>query len=475
MSLRTRLLLGTAMIALVLLTAAAVMIRTTRDHLVGQVDDQLAAAEPRIFGGAGPGPGFWERYGTGEGTGEADSLARLSTLYVGVLDDDGTLYTVVSPDLRADVAVTPLLRSGDVEALRSGEHVTVDTDIGEEYRLVANRNGRGGLVVLGLSLADVNEAVRRLVAVSGLAVMAIGIVLALVTWWVIRLGVRPLRQMTATAAGIAAGSLSQRVPEAQPGTEAGELGAALNGMLGRIEGAFEQREQSERRLRQFVADASHELRTPVTTIRGYAELYRKGALDDDADLAEAMRRTEAEAIRMGGLVDDLLRLARLDQGRPLQVGPVDLSTLTADAVADGRARDPERTIELRATPGVTVEGDEDGLRQVVANLISNALLHAPGAKVDVSVTRGDGEATVMVVDDGPGMAPEDRDRALERFYRADVSRSRHHGGSGLGLSIVDATVRAHGGRVAVESTLGEGTRVSVALPVRSAGSEPSAG
>ena len=306
---------------------------------------------------------------------------------------------------------------------------------------------------------------RRLVAVEALAVLSVLAVLGLVTWWVIRLGVRPIREMTTTAGAIAAGDLSHRVTPGATGTEAGALGDALNAMLERIEQAFAQRAASEHRLRQFVADASHELRTPVTTIRGYAELFRTGALADASQLSEAMRRTEQEALRMGGLVEDLLRLARLDEGRAVQRSAVDLASLAADAVRDALAASPDRTVRLVAPAPAVVQGDQDGLRQAVANLLANAIVHAPGAAVTIRVTTDDRHARVEVIDDGPGMHTEDTEHAFERFYRADASRSRHQGGSGLGLALVDAIVRAHGGVAGITSTLGDGTTVRLELPL----------
>ena len=235
-------------------------------------------------------------------------------------------------------------------------------------------------------------------------------------------------------------------------------------MLGRIEEAFDERTESEARLRQFIADASHELRTPVTTIRGYAELYRRGALRQRRELDEAMRRTEQEAVRMGTLVEDLLHLARLDQGRPLERAPVDLTAVAADAVLDAQAVAPDRVIEVAGPGSLTVLGDEARLRQVTANLVGNALVHAPGARIDVRVARQDGHAVLEVADDGPGMAPEDAAKAFDRFYRSDASRQRHSGGTGLGLAIVEATVRALGGTVSIETAPGEGTTVRVELP-----------
>ncbi|MGH9275150.1 MAG: sensor histidine kinase [Acidimicrobiales bacterium] len=452
MSLRARLLLGTLVIALVLVVSAGVIARSTRTHLVAQVDAQLQDAGPRLPGG---GPEDPER-----------GPPRLSDLYVGRISAGGALTTAFAPNLRGDTAPTPEVSADDVEALRSGHTVTVGSDSDTRYRMVARREGQlGGMTVLALGLDDVDDAVRRLVAVEVMAVTSILAVLALVTWWVIRLGVRPVQRMTETASAIAAGDLSLRVDEAATGTEAGALGTALNRMLGRIEEAFDQRTESEGRLRQFLADASHELRTPVTTIRGYAELYRTGALQDPGELGEAMRRTEQEAVRMGSLVDDLLHLARLDQGRPAERSSVDLVALAGDAVRDALAVAPDRIITLDADGDVVVQGDESRLRQVVGNLVGNALVHAPGAPIDVRVREAAGEAVLEVVDRGAGMAEADAARAFERFYRADASRSRHHGGSGLGLAIVEATVRGHGGNVHLTSAPGQGTTVQVTLPM----------
>ncbi|MCO5319297.1 MAG: HAMP domain-containing histidine kinase [Microthrixaceae bacterium] len=272
--------------------------------------------------------------------------------------------------------------------------------------------------------------------------------------------------MTHVATAIAAGDLSQRVPEATPGTEAAELGEALNSMLGSIEETFEERREVEQRLRRFVGDASHELRTPIATIRGYAELYRSGALEDDGSLDDAMERTEAEAVRMGGLVDDLLALARMDQRQPLDLGEVDLAELAADAVEDCRAMDPERSVTLEAEVPVPVRVEEARIRQVLANLVANAVVHTPSsAAIVIRVRPGDdGGGHLEVCDDGPGMDSEVASRAFERFFRAEKSRSREHGGSGLGLSIVDSIVRAHGGTATLRSAPGRGTCVMVDLP-----------
>jgi two-component system, OmpR family, sensor kinase len=291
-------------------------------------------------------------------------------------------------------------------------------------------------------------------------------VLGAVTWWVIRLGIRPIKQMTRTATAIAAGEMSQRVPTMAPSTEAGQLGLALNDMLQTLEMAFAQRTESQERLRRFVADASHELRTPVTTIRGYAELYRIGGLTEPAELDEAMRRTEQEAVRMARLVDDLLALAKYDEGRPLDRRPTDLTALVADAARDARAVDPDRPITTALDGPIVVLGDEDRLRQVIANIVANALVHTPrGVAIELAAATSGGTARITVTDHGPGMEPEVAARVTERLYRADQARHRDRGGSGLGLAIADAAVTAHGGTITVDSTVGEGTTVTVTLPL----------
>ncbi len=461
MSLRSRLLLGMALIAVVLGLAAVVIARATEAHLVDQVDEQLRSAGFQLRGPYGAPPDDEVRQG------EGGPPPRLSSLYVGRIDRAGDLVTIYAPNLRGEDQPLPELTDSQVADLRDGGPVTVGAvGADERYRMLGRAERRlGGFIVTGLPLDDVDDAVRRLVVVEVVAVLAVLAVLGLVTWWVIHLGIRPLRRMTSTAGAIAAGDLSRRISTSAGGTEAADLGVALNGMLGRIEEAFDERTASEARLRRFIADASHELRTPVTTIRGYAELYRTGALGRRSELTEAMRRTEQEAERMGTLVEDLLHLARLDQGRPLERVPVDLAAVAADAVLDAQAVAPGRVLEVDGPDELVVQGDEGRLRQVAANLVGNALVHAPGARIDVRLARRNGTAVLEVSDDGPGMSADDAAKAFERFYRADASRQRHSGGSGLGLAIVEATVRAHGGTVAIDTEPGRGTTVRVELPL----------
>ena len=455
MSLRARLLVGMGVVVVVLVASAVVITRNTETHLIDQVDERLVSLVPRLHDGgpAGP-PGIY-----------VCPAPSIFTFYTGCVDaDDDVRWTAPAYD--------ESLPAPDVstrQAEQSAEHGTPftvgATSSGRQYRALATSDRDGQVRIAALPLDDVDDAVSRLITVEVLATFAIVVALGLVTFWVIRLGVRPIKQMTRTATAIADGDLSQRVPDVAAGTEAGELGTALNTMLGRIETAFDERTESEARLRQFVADASHELRTPVTTIRGYAELYRTGGLADPEELASAMLRTEQESVRMGALVDDLLHLARLDQGSPLEHEPVDLGALVQDTVNDTRAIDPDRPVTASVAGEVVVAGDDRRLRQVIGNLVGNALVHTPpGTPVEVRVRR-DGDRVVLEVEDhGPGMSDEVAARAFERFYRADPARSRHRGGTGLGLAIVEATVTAHHGTVTLASVDGEGTTVRVDLP-----------
>lgn len=380
-----------------------------------------------------------------------------------------------SARLRYGVPVVPDLTAAQATA-RRGEPFTVgSTTDDSRWRVVAYplmADDATGSVVVALPLGDVQSTVKRMVLV--LVVSGAGIVLlgALAGAWAVRRSLRPLREIESTAAAIAAGDLSRRVPPAPEQTEVGRLSAALNGMLTQIEQAFAARTASEARMRRFVADASHELRTPLAAIRGYGELYRMGALRESAQVDDTMRRIEDSATRMGGLVDDLLALARLDENRPLRREPVDLTVLAADAVSDLHALDPSRAARLLPlAPGApsgphVVLGEEPRLRQVVANLVGNVVQHTPaGTPVELAVgTAPDGQAVLEVRDHGPGIDPEHAARVFERFYRVDASRGRDSGGAGLGMAIVAAIVTAHGGTVGLAETPGGGTTVRVLLP-----------
>jgi two-component system OmpR family sensor kinase len=323
---------------------------------------------------------------------------------------------------------------------------------------LADRQGTSiGTLIVAIPLSDVSATLHRLLVVEGIVSAIVLLLVGGLAFWFVRLGLRPLEGMGETAGAIAAGDLTRRVEPSGGRTEIGKLGASLNAMLAQIETAFEERRASEERLRQFVADASHELRTPLTSIRGYSELFRRGADVRPEDLAKAMRRIEDEAGRMGVLVDDLLLLARLDQGRPLARADVDLGRVAEDAVEAASTIEPSRPIDLQVDGPATVVGDEGRLRQVAANLLDNARVHTPaGTAVHVQVRPDEEGVLLRVEDEGPGLAPSVASKVFERFYRGDAARSRETGGAGLGLSIVAAIVQAHGGRVRASSADGSG-------------------
>ncbi|WP_433492933.1 sensor histidine kinase [Nocardia grenadensis] len=389
-----------------------------------------------------------------------------SPFYVQVTALDGQVLLVVNDDTSApQVPPTP-----------TGRPVTVDAAGGDtgHWRIITTENTDGVRTTVGVSLSEVDETVHRLVVLQATIGAIVLIALTAAGGIVVRTSLRPLREVERTAIAIADGDLSERVPERDPRTEVGRLSLAINGMLAQIQSAFaataaseDSARRSEEKMRRFVADASHELRTPLATIRGFAELYRQGASTDTGLLLD---RIEREAHRMGLLVEDLLMLARLDAQRPLDRTPVDLLTLAADTVHGARAVAPERhiTLEVIDGPGTPeVLGDDARLRQVLGNLVTNALTHTPpDADVTVRVGTEHDDAVLEVVDTGPGLPPEDRERVFERFYRADSSRTRSSGGSGLGLSIVAALVAAHDGTVEVESEQGAGSTFRIRLPRR---------
>jgi len=358
-----------------------------------------------------------------------------------------------------------------------------------------------GTLIIGTDLGNINQTVGQLISIDLIVGGIVVLVLAIVAVAVVRASMRPLAEIEQTAGAIAAGDLSRRVPDRDPRTEVGSLGRSLNIMLAHIEAAFSAQAESEAtarrsesRMRQFAADASHELRTPLTAINGFAQYYRQrggvaaangseGELTRE-ELDRIMNRVETEATRMGVLVDDLLLLARIDQQRPLEQRPVDMLALAADAVQDASVIAPDREVRLTAghDTAFLVLGDEARLRQVVGNLMSNALTHTPdGTPIQVHVRSGVLDpghripAVVLeVVDHGPGMSPDQAERVFERFYRADQARGRQTGGTGLGLAIVSALVSAHGGTVAVDTEPGRGATFRVSLPLAPEAQGPNA-
>jgi two-component system OmpR family sensor kinase len=456
LSLRARLLLGVVLLAALGLAAADIATYSSlRSFLVTRTDEQLEAAHPtienEIFGGPG-GPG---QPGPQEGVDYFQLRTVSGEVVVGANPFEHS--SMPPPKLPNTIHVGPERESdGDlvsyftVPAVRGGGSYRVRASIEQQHP--------GYVLVLASSLAGVDGTLHRLILIELIATAAVLGALVALALWVVRLGLRPLRRIEETAAAITAGDLSQRVEHPDPQTEVGRVGSALNTMLGQIEA-------SDRRLRRFVSDASHELRTPLAAVRAYAELFGRGAAARPEDLERSMSGITREAERMSLLVDDLLLLARLDEGRPLERTSVDLAQLVREAVDAARVVEPGRSIELTVEP-VTVTGDEARLRQVVDNLLSNARAHTPvGTPVSVELRPIDGRAALTVVDHGPGLAEDQAARVFERFYRADSSRTRASGGAGLGLSIVSGVVEAHGGIVEARPTPGGGATFEITLPL----------
>jgi two-component system, OmpR family, sensor kinase len=356
-----------------------------------------------------------------------------------------------------------------------GSLQTVQSANGTRYRTYASSAPAGsGLTIAAVPLTEADQTLRRLLVVEGLVIAGVLVALGTVSWLVVRVGLLPLDRIGHTASAIASGDLARRVEPSDQRTEVGRLGAALNAMLDRLERAFAERRASEERLRRFAADASHELRTPLASIRGYAELHRMGAATSPAEVEKAMRRIEDEAARMGVLVDDLLTLARLDQVAEAPHAPVDLGALARDAADDARATAPGRSITVDLRGPALVMGDAHQLRQVLANLVRNALVHTPvGTPVEIAVASEHGDVRLTVRDHGAGLPAGAQGGALfERFWRAEPGRGRGRAGAGLGLAIVAGIVEAHGGAVGARDAAGEGAVFEVRLP---AATRPHAG
>ncbi|WP_207935861.1 HAMP domain-containing sensor histidine kinase [Actinomadura sp. KC216] len=495
MSLRRRIVLTQlALLALGLLTAGASSFAALNDWKNDSEHQRMTAVgreAAALFAESGPG-GSWSRLS--EATSDLDRLWRAAgdggglPLFLQVRRADGTVVETVSfvgePPLPDDV------RPGKATGGNPDGERYVRTEAGPrpgkgEDDGLFGREGPDWLVrtawvpggrhylVTAMRTTEQDEFFGRTLGTQISVTLVVLVGVGLLVWRAVRRATRPLEEIAATAARIGDGDLGRRLAVHGPKTEVGRLAEALNGMLAQIEASFREREASRDRLRRFVADASHELRTPVATVRGYAELFRRGAADRPEDLAKAMRRIESEAERMGRLVDEMLLLARLDQGRPLEREPVDLAALAADAVADAAVVEPDRPLALEGDGPVVVTGDAGRLRQVLDNLLANVRRHTPaGTAATVRVSERDGEAVLEVADEGPGIPAGDRARVFERFYRTDQSRSRDRGGSGLGLSIVAAVAEAHGGRASAADAPGGGAVFTITLPRRNATSLP---
>jgi two-component system OmpR family sensor kinase len=488
LSLRARLLISLVLlVAIALGVAGAVTYEEQRSFLYTRVDQQVAASEflvaTRLGVARSPVRGFPsvpsiprrpprrapERF-------QADGtygllLGPTGRVLASVQFDDGQ-GSAPAPALPAKLPVSRL-GSSHLHLI----NVNAKTGSGLRYRVAALAVSRGRVLVVAVPLREVDQTLHRLLVVEGLVGGGVILALLVLGWFVIQLGLRPLERIGRVAGEIArgnhsadAGALSRRVSPASSRTEVGRLGLSLNEMLVQIERAFADRRQSEGRLRQFLADASHELRTPLASIRGYAEAFRMGAASDGATLERAMARIESEAARMGALVENLLLLASLDELPQQRRDPVDLSELAEHAADDMRAVAPDRAVRVDVNGPLLVQADPDQLRQVLANLLRNAVVHTPPeSPIELRVRRRDGRAVFEVRDHGPGLPADAGDRVFERFWRSEGGRRRGRGGAGLGLAIVKAIVQAHHGEVHAANAADGGAVFRVILPVVSSG------
>jgi two-component system OmpR family sensor kinase len=476
LSLRARLLLLLVGLAVVGLAAADfASYRALHNYLYDRVDQQVETAffplsielarradsEDSTFGN-GPGPSFEGGHGPAPNSQlPGGTYGQLQTASGEVLSHTPKKY------LREEVPLPQI--PSDLETSSSPEDISPVT-VGERgggserFRAAAVETVGGDQIVVAVPLGATDATLSHLGVIELVVSGAILIALALAAWWLVGVGLRPLRRMGEVAGQIAEGDLSRRVEPDNDRTEVGRLGKALNAMLVQIEAAFAERAAGERRLRRFLADASHELRTPLASIRGYSELYRMGAAREPTEVERAMSRIEAESTRMGGLVDDLLTLARIDEVREPARDPLDLRELLEDARDDARAAAPEREITLSPTGPVAIEADGDALRRVFANLMRNAVVHTPeGTPIEITLKATEAWATVEVRDHGPGLPPGDPNAVFERFWRDSESRGRDDGGAGLGLAIVNGLVNSHGGRVDASNPPGGGALFTVGL------------
>jgi two-component system OmpR family sensor kinase len=476
-SLLNRLTLGVVLLSAMGFLASDVAAQTLmRSYLTQQMDSELLSVAggsfPRVER-AGIAPEA-RRYQSGdEGDEDAAPAVPLqsvpSSISLTLIGPAGIILGQIGGDLNS-TEITSYLQSITPEQVieRANQPFTIEAPQ-SDFRVIAQRLPTGlGIVVIAQSFEDIDRTLLRLQGLFILIGFVMILFIALASRKVIKVGLRPLATVEATAERIAEGDLTARLPDLKPNTEVGRLVNTLNMMLGRIEESFAARVESESKLRRFVADASHELRTPITAIRGFAELHRQGAVTGEEKTKELIGRIENESKRMGSLVEDLLLLARLDQSRQMKSEPVNLSKLVSDAVESARAAGPNHPVNFnKSDDEIYALGDNDRIHQVVANLLANARTHTPvGTKIDVSVIQSEDGVRIRIADNGPGLSEKDQEQIFERFYRADPSRVRTDGeGTGLGLSIVDAVMRAHAGQVSVESELGKGATFTLFFPL----------
>ena len=470
LSLRTQLVVVTSvLIALAIAVTSLVAISALRAQMVHQLDEEMKASSSSLVSSVG--------------TSQTRQDGAVGSYRVYVLDQDGNvLYSIAGADQQAENE--PVLTGWDSEKVKKYHETgtTVNSRTGSnDWRIMpisleSSTNGQASSMVIALPLKQTNQVVALVGVLTfafGLATLAAAIAM---TWVIVTRTFEPLARVEQTAAKIAAGDLSQRIEDYNPSNEIGNLAISLNTMLAQIESSFNAQAKSEAKMRRFVGDASHELRTPLVSIRGYSELYRQGALPNDEAVATAMGRIESESKRMGQLVEDLLTLARIDERRESKLAPFNLFHLAVDASNDAYATSPDREVSLVgltdevAPTSAPVIGDESRMRQVVANLLTNAMRYTPaGTPLEIAVgvredVPGYPLSVIEVRDHGPGIHGEDRERVFERFYRTDTSRSRDTGGTGLGLSIVAAILEQHDGSVHIEETSGGGATFVISLP-----------
>ena len=477
-SLRNRLVLGVVILSTLGFIASGVVAqKQIESFLIHQIDDQLinvgSGALPRVnLAGIVDDDEYQERRGRPERDDDdvpQTPLDRVPTsTSLTLLDGNGAVVGGIGGDLNR-VSVRDYIAGYTPTEVAEfeGRPFTIKAK-GENFRVLAlPLPSNLGSVAIAQSLSDVDRTLSRLQWLFFLIGFVIVGLIALASRTMIKVGLKPLSDVEDTAEKIAGGDLSARLPDAKPTTEVGRLTTSLNTMLARIEESFTVRKTSEDKLRRFVADASHELRTPLTAIRGFAELHRQGAVAGEEDTKQLLARIEGESLRMGSLVEDLLLLARLDQAREMEHLPVDIAKTTRDAVASAQVAGPGHPISLIGDlDELYTLGDQHRIHQVIANLLANARTHTPvGTPITVSISQSSDGVRIAVADAGPGLSAEDQKRIFERFYRADSFRVRIEGeGSGLGLSIVDAVMKAHGGTVSVNSEMGKGSTFTLFFP-----------
>jgi two-component system OmpR family sensor kinase len=459
MALRTKLVISfTGLLLVAIATVGVVASRSMEGILVDQIDRTLVGFVVR---GPGPQPNPGPGPEPAPSGGEEDDSLRRDVAEV-IIDEKGVVVVALpsgffdDPDPLPDVTNLP----------PTSEPMNIPSvDDTFEYRAIAQVRSDGSILVRAFPLDGVDDATSALIrtlAVTGSVVLLVG---AFATWWMVRSSMRPVDQMVDTAEAIAGGDLTHRVDELNPRTELGRLATSINAMLATIEEAVDHEKKGQERLRQFVGDASHELRTPITAISGYAQLRRQGGLDTPESEDRAWSRIEAESSRMGSLTEDLLTLTRLGQSQPLRIEDVDLCQVSRDAASDHGAIDPERAVVVRGPDSLVIQGDKNRLHQVVSSLLANARIHTPpGTQIEIDVEKRGDSVVLSVGDNGPGIPDGARESVFERFYRADPSRSRKSGGSGLGLAIVQAIVSAHHGTVSAGSSASGGVLINVTLP-----------